>query len=193
MKPFLVLFALLAVSCGKKKIESRILSDAEKSFLPYSLGQKLVFKNLNNSSLKTFYVNFIEDEIVHAETNNGNIVLNGYSKNVEYNTSVFRMTITDSVYFGDQLKMEPAYSYNGHTQKTYLHGSFNKFTFENVILDQFLIDSLEVNGITYQKVIKIDSTVYSYKYGNTKTLYIAQNKGIVRWDEKNGDIYEIQP
>ena len=192
MKKLVLVGLLFIISCGKKQLPARLLSEDEKAYLPYTLGQKLVFKNLSNSSLKIFYVNYKEDEIIQAETSNDNIVLNGYSRSVKYSKSVFRLNITDSVYYGGNVQMEPGYTYKDYSQRTFLHGSFNKFTFENVILDDFAIHNFSVNGTTYQNVLKIDSTVFSYKYQTTKTLYIAQGKGIVRWDDKNGEIYELQ-
>lgn len=192
MRIHYLLLVVGLLSCGKKSLPPRLLTEQEKAYLPYHVGQKIVFKNLSTSQLKNFYVNYIQDETIQAETSNDNIVLNGYSRSVKYSKSIFRMNITDSVYFGGQLQMEPSYTYKDYSQRTFLHGSFNKFTFENVFLEDHVLHQFVVNGIPYENVLKIDSTVVSYKYQTTKTLYIAQGKGIVRWDEKNGDVYEIQ-
>jgi hypothetical protein len=178
----IIVFALLSLtlySCGKKCTStSGLLTSDELSWIPYSGGEKLIFKN-QNANIDTLYVG---QRIVG--TNSGTTEDHPCThphQEIDISTSDFLSTASFGIYIahGDQWNYGGAKGIDANGVSSF---QFTNYTPQN---------NISINGNIYNSVYVMNIDTSTYTVPTIWKIYYTKANGILKYEfTKNGGVWE---
>ncbi len=207
---FVFLPLIILISCGKPEYVH--LSDEFKSFTIFPEGSYWVYEKLNDGFIDTMIVEKVslEFQSEHAESN-----VKVESGSIQYQTRLSGKIvgwIRNSSYSESCNTMSSILIYNStHDTLNTAGGQFldigneffcccnpgSKSLFDPIHEYSGIIDSISVSGINYFNVrlfttIIDDSLFIQQNPGLVKKSYFAKNIGLIKWEQFNGNEWEVR-
>lgn len=219
MKKLILLFVvILNLSCSKDKVSSGdslpyfqfLTQDADKIINSTEVGKILIYKNQNNDELKFEVVKNKTEKKLESK---GNWVYSSYSEKffyydeqkIEMQSTLFT---TDPPFY-ISLKRWPIKFNNGGngypiilSQDSHFIANIGLNPFQNGTSSGFIdytepIQSLTINGITYNKVRKIEIAPITnlnpnWQLPSLHYIYFDQNRGVIGFDDIQNNEWRLQ-
>ncbi|NOX46189.1 MAG: hypothetical protein GXO89_04345 [Chlorobi bacterium] len=212
-KPILyLLFTLIALvqiislsSCGKK--EYFPLSDEFKSFAVFPVGSYWVYEEINSGFVDTMTVKevsieyevraesnrYYEQGYIHYRTRKSGLIIGSISNtspnsNCGYLNSLLLRNSTDTL----------------HSEFLDVDNEFfcccepgSKSWFNPMFKYSGVIDTVTAGGYKFQNARAFSNTIEDTAYleqfpGTVKISYFAKNVGLIKWEQFNGNVWELK-
>ncbi len=203
----LILLIFLIVSCNKREMEGNyILTPAEKAYIPYKGGEKVVYRNADNGEEMVFNASELIDETyeVISNTNSNNyyqyeiayIVLNGAEVDLNYSINAdYKRTLNKAQFAIEWFDMDVFYT-------TRIFGK-NLVPFDSTDASYNLVyhETLDVYMEPYQDVYQGPFNFEYYPSGDTTPVptgalypieyYYTQTYGVIKFMLSDSTTWEL--
>lgn len=185
----ILLIALLLASCGCQEPDCPSLSDSDKEWIPYFVGQKITFKNFQNDSLLTISI---------IDSNHGTTYNKAYDMDCDYSCMSYQAYYVE---FNRNIenKKRKSFIVNKWSRLLieYQNTSNQYFIFSSESVrknsefyfnDAILLDSIQINNQYLKDVYKYITIPTQYDVAET---YVKKGKGLVKLVYRDGASYEL--
>lgn len=196
MKRFLLISVAVALfaSCTRNT-DCPAFPATQRAWLPYHTDEQVFFLTQGSSQMFVFNDVFFTRSYTIGSTEACDCEAQAYCKSKIDTVNCIQLSCSAQKQ-NLRTEFEFKFQHYGYRSNYFVPVNLDNFLFsiknDGTIENATPVDSMEVNNVWYRDVLMIEIDTVAYRSSEIYKLFIAKDKGVVRYDYKSGKSYVLR-